>query len=116
MLVFPDIRGLGDHAKKRAERLASELGFVALACDLHGKQRIVDDLQVARSLVQELRQDACRLRARTGGALDALKRRGEVDLERIGAIGFCQGGTMALELALSGAALKGWSDSTPVWS
>src|SRR5689334_12619485 len=44
VLVFPEAFGLGPHAKSRAERLAAELGYVALACDLHGEQRIVSDL------------------------------------------------------------------------
>ncbi|MFZ1429390.1 MAG: dienelactone hydrolase family protein, partial [Geminicoccaceae bacterium] len=38
--------------------------------------------------------------------LDALTARAEVDAERVAAIGFCFGGTMALELARAGADLK----------
>ena len=40
VLVFPEAFGLGDHANSRAERLAG-LGYVALACDLHGDGRMV---------------------------------------------------------------------------
>jgi poly(3-hydroxybutyrate) depolymerase len=43
------------------------------------------------------------MRARARGALDLLKSRPEVDRDRIAAIGYCVGGTMALELARSGA-------------
>ena len=39
VLVFPEAFGLGDHAKTRAERIAAELGYVAMACDLHGERR-----------------------------------------------------------------------------
>lgn len=35
VLVFPEAFGLGDHARSRAQRLA-EIGYCALACDLHG--------------------------------------------------------------------------------
>lgn len=35
-----------------------------------------------------------------------------VDPARIGAVGYCFGGTTALELAYSGAPVKGWCLST----
>jgi dienelactone hydrolase len=106
VLVFPEAFGLGDHARGRAERLAS-LGYVALACDLHGDGKVVSDLDEARSLLAPLRADPARIRSRAAGGLTALKERAEVDPARIAAIGFCFGGTMALELARSGADLTG---------
>ncbi len=105
VLVFPEAFGLGEHAISRAERLAA-LGYVALACDLHGDGRIVDDLQEAIGLLEPLFADPSRTRARAAGGLQALNARSEVDAARIAAIGFCFGGTMALELARSGAELK----------
>jgi len=45
-------------------------------------------------------------RARAAGGLQALTARSEVDTGRLAAIGFCFGGTMALELARGGADLK----------
>ena len=105
VLVFPEAFGLGRHAIARAERLAG-MGYAALACDLHGEGRLVDDLQEAIGLLQPLRAEPSRTRARAKAALDALAARDEVDAARIAAIGFCFGGTMALELARSGAAIK----------
>ena len=105
VLVFPEAFGLGEHAISRARRLA-ELGHVALACDLHGDGRLVDDLQQAIGLLQPLFADPSRTRARAAAGLRALLARPEVDPARIGAIGFCFGGTMALELARSGADVK----------
>ena len=105
VLVFPEAFGLGAHSIARAERLAG-LGYAALACDLHGDGRVVDDLGEAIGLLQPLFAEPSRTRARAGAALQALLARPEVDAERIAAIGFCFGGTMALELARSGAALK----------
>jgi dienelactone hydrolase len=106
VLVFPDAFGLGDHAKSRAERLAG-LGYVALACDLHGEGRVLSDLGETMSLIEPLRAAPFRTRSRASAALDALRGRAEVDSSRIAAIGFCFGGTMALELARGGAALAG---------
>ncbi len=106
VLVFPEAFGLGDHAKSRAERLAG-LGYVAMACDLHGDGRVVHDLNEALGLVGPLRTEPARARARALSALNALQGRTEVDPTRIAAIGYCYGGTMALELARSGADVAG---------
>lgn len=105
ILVFPEAFGLSEHAIGRAKRL-SEMGFVALACDLHGEGRMVDDLQEAIGLLQPLFADPSRTRARAGAGLAALTRRTEVDTSRVASIGFCFGGTMSLELARSGADIK----------
>ncbi len=102
VLVFPEAFGLSEHAIGRAKRLAS-MGYVALACDLHGQGMIENDLQTAIGLLTPLFEDPSRTRARAAGGLQALVARAEVDAGRVAAIGFCFGGTMALELARSGA-------------
>ena len=81
VLVFPEAFGLGDHAIGRAERLAA-LGYIGLACDLHGGGRFVDDLPKAK------------------GLLRALAARPEADAARVAATGFRF--PMPLELARSG--------------
>lgn len=106
VLVFPEAFGLGDHAKQRAERLASEFGYAALACDLHGDQAVISDLAQVMPLLGPLRTDATKVRARTVKALEAITARPEVDARRVAAIGFCFGGTMSFELALSGADIR----------
>ena len=105
VLVFPDAFGLSGHAISRAERLAAE-GYVALACDLHGEGALIDDLEPALGLLKPLHADPAKTRERAGRALDALVARPEVDAARVAAIGFCFGGTMALELARAGADVK----------
>lgn len=105
VLVFPEAFGLGDHAKSRAKRLA-ELGYAALACDLHGQGEVIGDLAKVMGLLGPLFADPARTRARGQGALQALVARPDVDAANVAAIGFCFGGTMALELARGGAPLK----------
>ncbi len=102
VLVFPEAFGLSAQAKHRAERLA-ELGYVALAGDLHGGQYLTKGLDEALGLINPLRENPARIRARADAALAALLARPEVDGDRIAAIGYCFGGTMALELARGGA-------------
>ena len=102
ILVFPEAFGLGAHAKSRAERLAG-LGYVALAGDLHGEQHNTSGMDEALGLLAPLRADIAKPRARAAGALATLLAQPGVDPDRIAAIGYCFGGTMALELARSGA-------------
>jgi dienelactone hydrolase len=104
VLVFPVAFGLGEHALSRAERLAG-LGYVALACDLHGDGKVYEDLGEVMPLIGALRQAPAHIRARARGGLDALTARPEVDAAKVAAIGFCFGGTMGLELGRSGAAV-----------
>ncbi len=105
VLVFPEAFGLSEHAIGRAKRLAS-MGYVALASDLHGNGLIENDLQKAIGLLTPLFQDPTKTRARAGAGLAALTARAEVDPSRVAAIGFCFGGTMALELARGGADVR----------
>jgi dienelactone hydrolase len=105
VLVYPEAYGLNKHAIDRAQRLAS-LGYVALACDLHGDARVVDDLGESIAMLDSLYADPNKTRARAAGGLSALAGRAEVDPRRIGAIGFCFGGSMCLELARAGADIK----------
>ena len=65
VLVFPDAGGLGEHAKARAERLASEFGYAALACDLHGQQEVIRDFNAVLPRLQTIRTSAAKVRART---------------------------------------------------
>ena len=104
VLVFPEAFGIGEHAIGRARRLAG-MGYVALACDLHGDGKVIDGLEPAIAALKPLFADPSRTRARARGGLEALTARAEVDAGRVAAIGFCFGGTMALELARSGAEL-----------
>jgi dienelactone hydrolase len=106
VLVMPEAFGLGTHATQRAERLAS-LGYVALAGDPYGNGLQVTDLQEAIKRAGALREDLATFRQRARVALDTLASLPQVDASRLAAIGYCLGGTFALELARDGAPLRG---------
>ncbi|HJY82011.1 MAG TPA: dienelactone hydrolase family protein [Candidatus Binatia bacterium] len=106
VLVMPEAFGLGTHAKQRAERLAA-LGYVALAGDPYGNGVEYSDLQEAIKYAGALREDPANFRRRARVALDKLASLPQVDSSRLATIGYCMGGTFALELARDGAALKG---------
>jgi dienelactone hydrolase len=106
VLVMPEAFGLGANAKRSAERLAG-LGYVALAGDPYGDGIELSDLQEAIKLASALAADPAKFRRRARVALDQLAALPQVDPNRLAAIGYCMGGTFALELARDGAPLKG---------
>lgn len=101
VLVCHEGPGLDEHAKGRAERLAG-LGYAAFALDYHGDgKRLEPDTMMER--LGALMGNPDGIRQLAGAGLDILLAQSEVDPDRIAAIGYCFGGTMALELARSGA-------------
>jgi dienelactone hydrolase len=106
ILVCHEWWGLNDYAKHRAEQLA-QMGYVAFAADMYGKGVTAKTAQEAAKMATALKDDRAALRARVNAALAALKSRKEVDPKKVGAIGYCFGGTTALELARSGADVAG---------
>jgi dienelactone hydrolase len=105
IVVFPEAFGLGDHARQSAERLA-KLGYVALAADINGEGAMYEDMAQLGPLIQSFYTDRSEWRSRARAALDALLAQPRVDGARLAAIGYCFGGTTALELARTGAPLS----------
>ena len=101
VLVCHEGPGLGRHAKDVAERLGG-LGYIAFALDYHGGGKVLAGDQVMPRLIT-LMGDAGATRALALAGLDVLLAQPEADASKVAAIGYCFGGTMALELARSGA-------------
>jgi dienelactone hydrolase len=106
VLVVHDWLGVSDYTKMRAEQLAA-LGYVALTADIYGKGVRPANAQDAAAEAGKFYKDRGLLRARARAGLDFLAARPEADPSRLAVIGYCFGGTTALELARSGAPLKG---------
>jgi dienelactone hydrolase len=103
VLVCHEGPGLDEHAKGRAERLA-DLGYAAFALDYHGEGKpLARDEIMGRLGV--LMTDPDKIRELAYAGLSILLAQDQVDRTRLAAIGYCFGGTMALELARSGADL-----------
>lgn len=100
ILIVPTIVGPNKQMFDRARWLAS-LGYSAMVCDLYGKGPI-EDMREARALANELRADAEYYRDRFRCALDELRTRSKLGNSRIGAIGYCMGGEIVLEMARGG--------------
>lgn len=106
VLVAHTVRGRTDFENTRAEKLA-ELGYVALALDVYGKENTGSDLESCRALMDALKADRPLLQRRLGSALSALREQPEVDASRLAAIGFCFGGLCVLDIARTGADVAG---------
>jgi dienelactone hydrolase len=100
VLVAHDASGVNDHVKSRAEALA-ELGYAAFALDLYGVQGFPRDEMVGRHT--ELVETPGLFLERATAGLRTLAAQPLVDASRLAAIGFCQGGITALELARADA-------------
>jgi dienelactone hydrolase len=106
VLVVHEWWGLNDYAKGRARQLA-ELGYVAFAVDMYGKGVLATDAAGAGKLAGQFKSDRPMARRRIIAALDAVRTNPRVDGQRVAAIGYCFGGTVVLELARSGADVRG---------
>ena len=102
VLIFPDGFGLGQPAKRRAHMLADR-GYIAFIADPYGEGAMARDVAEGHKLSGGLLADPDELRGRMIAALDTIRGLPGVDAARIAAIGYCFGGTCALELARTGA-------------
>jgi carboxymethylenebutenolidase len=95
VIVIQEWWGLVPHIKSVADRLAAA-GFVALAPDLyHGKQTTEPDEAAKMLMALDIDRVAMDLR----GAIDYLLANGGASGERVGVVGFCMGGQLALYAA-----------------
>jgi dienelactone hydrolase len=106
VLVVHAWMGLDDNARKRADMLAG-LGYVAFAADIYGKGIRPKSPDEAGKLAGKYKADRKLLRDRVNAGFAELLKQPNVDAQKTAAIGFCFGGTTALELARSGAAVQG---------
>ena len=105
VLVCHEGPGMSDHARSRADRLAA-LGYVAFALDYHGGGTVLTDRAEMMGRISAWLGDPTQTRVRVRAGLAILLAQPRADATRLGAIGFCFGGTMCLELARSGADVK----------
>lgn len=106
VLMIHDWDGLTDYEIKRAHMLA-ESGYSVFAADLFGAGVRPTELADKRARTGDLYKNREKMRALMNGALVAAKNNGG-NLTNAVAVGYCFGGAAVLELARSGADLKGF--------
>lgn len=106
VIVVHEWMGLGEYTKRRTREMA-ELGYIAFAADIYGKGIRAKDAKEAGELAGKYKGNRSLLRTRAMAAFDTLKKNKLVDSSKMLAMGYCFGGTTVLEMAMSGAELKG---------
>ena len=100
ILLIHDWDGLTDYERKRADMLAEE-GYNVFAADMFGQGIRPTSVEENKKLTGELYDDRSKMRRILEGALNAGRLQGN-DVRKGITMGYCFGGTAALELARSG--------------
>lgn len=107
VLLLHDWDGLTDYEVKRAEMLKTQ-GYSVFAADLFGKGVRPTEVKDKKQHTGELYKDRTKMRSLMNGALEKAISLGGNENNTL-AMGYCFGGAAVLELARSGAKLKGFA-------
>lgn len=105
ILVAPEWWGVVEHPKNVTERLA-EAGYAAVAMDVYGEGKLTTDAAMANMWMEQVLADQDMLMARCRLILNDFSDQLAVDGDHLGAIGFCFGGKIVLDMAREGMPLK----------
>lgn len=106
VLVAHDWSGRNPFACDTAAKMA-KLGYVGFALDMFGNAQLGETNEEKTALIGPLVEDRALLQARVQCALQTLAENEYVDSNKIAIIGFCFGGLCALDLARTGADIRG---------
>jgi dienelactone hydrolase len=106
VIVVHEWWGNNAYPKMRAKMLA-ELGYSALAIDMYGDGKVVDNPGDAGKMTMSVMQNPATAKARFEAGINFLKEQSQTNPEKIAAIGYCFGGGVVLHMAVGGANLNG---------
>ena len=104
VLMIHNWMGVTAETIHQAERFA-DLGYTVFAADIYGQGLRPKDATEAGTQATRFKKDRKLFRERLNLALTEMKKNKSVEANKIAVIGYCFGGTGALELARSGAAI-----------
>ena len=105
ILVAPEWWGVVEHPKNVTERLA-KAGYAAVAMDVYGEGKLTSDAAQANMWMEQVLADQDMLMARCRLILNDFSDQLAVDSDNLGAIGYCFGGKIVLDMAREGMPLK----------
>ena len=106
VLIVHEWWGHDDYARKRARMLAA-LGYSAFALDMYGSGKLAKHPDNAKKFMMAVTKNMSIARKRYNKALSILKAQAATDNNNLGAIGYCFGGGVVLDMARQGLGLKG---------
>lgn len=98
--------GITKHMHNEARRFAAE-GYTVLIADMYGDAKTADNPKDAGALSGSVMKNPQAMQSRFNAAREVLARQSSVDPARIGAVGYCFGGAVVLNMARAGADLAG---------
>lgn len=104
ILIVHEWWGHNSYVRERADMLA-ELGYTAIAVDMYGDGKQANHPDDAGKFAMSVMSNLPEATARFNAAMKLLQEHESVDSEKIAAIGYCFGGSVALTMANSGADL-----------
>lgn len=107
IIIFHQWLGVSAHEKEIAAEL-NKLGYTVLAADLYGMGNLPSNRDEAKKTAGTFYADRDKFRNHTSEALKAFMKKSGKSSKDIFAIGYCFGGTAALELARTGSPLAGF--------
>ena len=106
VMIVHQWMGLTDYEKGRAKQIAA-LGYIAFACDIYGSGIRPTSSNHAGNEAGKYKSNRQLFRQRLLSGLKEMRKIKGADRTRCAAIGYCFGGTGVIELARTGANLKG---------
>jgi len=106
VLICHDWSGRNEFAARKARRLAWH-GYAAFAVDMYGSGTQGKNVDENKTLMGPFMADRASLARRIMAALTTVRTLPQVDAKRVAAMGFCFGGLCVLDLARSGADVRG---------
>lgn len=107
VLIVHDWDGMNEYEMKRAQML-NDLGYAAFAIDLFGKGVKPQTVDEKKAITASLYKDRAKMRTLLDAGFKVAKDKGANVANAVG-IGYCFGGTALLEMARSGAEMRGFA-------
>lgn len=106
ILVLPEWWGLTEYPRLRARMLA-ELGYLAMAVDMYGNGQIANNPEEAQKAVGQFYSNPQMAKQRIDAAMQKAFSLPQADTTKKAVIGYCFGGSMALNYGKMGAPVLG---------
>ena len=106
IVVVHEWWGITRHVRDEARKFAGQ-GYTAFVADMYGDAQTADNPKDAGALSGSVRKNPAAMQSRFNAAKDTLAKHATVDAAKIGAAGYCFGGSVVLDMARAGSDLKG---------